>query len=94
VPGRILHDQETPLGVGDVIVPALADRNALVEVLAVIERLPQLLDVGFAVELNAELPAHQAIAAVTAYHVGGAQRAQRPVARLDMRGDRTLVLLE
>ena len=74
---EILHDQEAPVGVGDVIMPALADRDALVEILAVIERLPQLQDVGLALKRDAELPAHQAAAAVAADHVGGAQRGAR-----------------
>src|SRR5262249_59654457 len=94
MPGRILDDQETPFGVGDVIMPPLADRDALVQVLAIVERLPQLLDVGLAVELDAEQPAHQAVAAVATGHVGGAQRGQGAVATLDLRRDRTPILLE
>ncbi len=94
MPGRILDDQETPFGVGDVIMPPLADRDALVEILAIIERLPQLLDVGLTAEVDAELPAHQAAAAVAADHIGGAQRGQSAVAALDLRSDRTAILLE
>ena len=69
MPGRVLDDEKAPLGVGHVIVAALADRDAFVEVLAVIQRLAQLLDIGLAVELDAELPAHQAAAAVAPHHV-------------------------
>ena len=94
MPGRILDDQETPLGVGHVIMPALADGDAFVEVFAIIERLPQLLQVGLAAELNAELTPHQAAAAVAADHIGGAQRGQSAVASLNLRRDRALILLE
>ena len=54
------------MGVGHVIVPALADRDALVEVVAAVERLAQLQQVAFAAELDAELLAHGAAAAVAA----------------------------
>ena len=94
MPGGVLDDQETAFGVGDVIMPPLADRDALVKVLAIIERLPQLLDIGLAAEVDAELPAHQAAAAVAADHIGGAQRGQSAVAALDLRRDRALILLE
>src|SRR5262245_13152841 len=94
MPGRVLHDQEAPLGIGDVIMATLADRDALVEVFAIIERLPQLLDVGLTVELDAELPAYQAVATVAANHVGGAQRGGGAVASSDLRRDRILILLE
>ena len=52
--------------IGDVIVPALADRDALEQVVAAIERLPQLQQIGFALQLDAELAAHIARAAVAA----------------------------
>ena len=66
MPGRILHDQEGRVAVGHVIVPALADRDALVQVFAVVQRLAQLQQVGLAGELDAELLAHGAGAAVAA----------------------------
>ena len=46
--------------------PALADRDALVEVVADIERLTQFEEIAVAFEANAELLAHEAIAAVAA----------------------------
>ena len=46
--GRILHDQERRLAVGDVIVPALADRDALEQIVAAIQRLAELQHVGLA----------------------------------------------
>jgi hypothetical protein len=94
MPGRVLHDQETAFRVCDVIMPALADGHALVEIFAIIKRLSQLLDVGLAVELDAELAAHQTVAAVAADHVRGAQRGGGAVAPLDLRRDRILILLE
>ena len=62
----VLHDQLRRLRVGDVIVPPLADRDALVQVVAAIERLAQLQQVAFAGKLDAELLAHDAGAAVAA----------------------------
>ena len=94
MPGRILHDQEAPLGVDHVIMPALADRDAFVEVFAVVKRLPQLLDVGLALERDPELPAHQAAAAVATHHVGGAQGGAGASALLDLRRHQHLILLE
>ena len=46
--------------VGNVIVPPLADRNALKQIVASIQGLPELHQVGFALQLDAELPAHGA----------------------------------
>ena len=48
VPGVVLHDELRRLRVGDVIVAALADRDALEEVVAAVERLAKLQDVAFA----------------------------------------------
>ena len=42
MPGGVLHDQEGRVVVGDVVVAALADRDALEQVVAVIQRLAQL----------------------------------------------------
>ena len=44
--------------VGDVIVPPFADRDALEQIVAAIQRLPQLQQIGFALQLDAELTAH------------------------------------
>ena len=50
VAGRILHDQEASMRVGDVIVPPLADRDALEQIVAAIQRLPQLQQIGVALQ--------------------------------------------
>ena len=91
---EILDNQKTPFGVRDVIVTPLADRNAFIEIIAIVERLPKLLNVGFAVELDVERPAHQAIAAVATDHVCGTHRGRRVIAGLDLRRDRVLILSE
>jgi hypothetical protein len=39
---------------------SLADRNAIEEVVAAIQRLPELHQVRFTLQLDAELPAHGA----------------------------------
>ena len=71
MPGRILHDQLGRVIVGDVIVPTLADRDAIEQALAVMQRLPQLQHTVFvAGELDAELLAHHAGAAVAADQIG------------------------
>ena len=62
----ILHDQESRVGVGHVIVPPFADRDALEQIVAAIERLPQLQDVGLALQLDAELPCARALDAAVA----------------------------
>ena len=83
--GRILDDQLLPSVIGDVIVTPLADRDALVEVLAIVQRLAKLQDVGLAVELDAELPAHRARAAVAADQVLRRDRGRCTVAGPDLR---------
>ena len=74
MPGRILHDQKRVLRVGDVIVAALADRNTLKQIVATEQRLTELHQVGFALQLDAELPAHGTAAAIAADEVVRAQR--------------------
>ncbi len=64
--GRILHDEEGVAGIRHVIVPALADRDALIEPVAAVERLAQLEQIALAGEPDAELLAHRARAAVAA----------------------------
>jgi len=67
MPGRVLHDELGRMVVGDVIVAALADRDALEQLFAVVQRLAQLQHAVFvAGELDAELPAHRAVAAIAA----------------------------
>src|SRR4051794_39354166 len=52
--------------IGDVIVPPLADRDALEQIVATIERLAELQQVGFALQLDTKLAPHRAGAAVAA----------------------------
>src|SRR6185436_7542294 len=90
---RVLHDEESRALVGDVVVAAVAravaDWNALVKLVAAIERLAQAQDVGLATQLDAELPAHRAAAAVAADQVLGSNLPlRRP------RGDASRILLE
>ncbi len=70
--GRILQDQEGVLAVGHVIVTALADRDALVEVIATIKPLAQFQQVAVAGEPDAELLAHGACAAIAAGEIARA----------------------
>ena len=63
---EILDDQEGVLEIGDMIVAALADGDALVEAVAAIEALAQLQQVALAGEADAELLADRAAAAVAA----------------------------
>src|SRR5262249_56782334 len=60
----------------------------------IIRRRTQLLDVALAAELDVELPAHEAPPAVATDHIRGAQRGERAIAALDLRGHAILVLLE
>ena len=75
--GGVLHDQLRRLVVGDVIVAALAgtiaDRQPLEQLFAVVERLAQAQQIAFAAQLDAELLAHRAGAAIAADEIGGAQ---------------------
>ena len=58
--------------VGDVIVRGpVADRDALVQLVAAIERLAELQQVAVALQLDVELLAHPAAAAVAADQVVG-----------------------
>ena len=59
--------------IGDMIVPAFADRDAFEQVVATIERLPQLQKIGFALQFDAELTAHVTRAPVAAHKVLRAQ---------------------
>ncbi len=69
--GGVLHDHLRRVVVGDVIVPSLADRDAVEQLLAVMQRLAQLQHPVFvAGKLDAELLAHHAGAAVAADEIG------------------------
>ncbi len=63
--------------VGNVVVPPLADRNALEQIVAAVQRLPQLQQIGVALQLDAELTAHVAGAAVAADEILRAQFRRR-----------------
>ncbi len=92
--GGVLHDQEGRLVVGDVIVPAFADRDPLIQVFAVIERLAQLQQVAFARQLDPELAPHGAAAAVAADHILRRDVGDRAVLVLHPGGDGAFVLRE
>src|SRR5256885_4029389 len=93
---RILHDEKAVVAVGNVIVapPAgpLADGEALEQVVAAIQRLAQLQYVVLPAQLDAELLAYGAPAAVAAHHIRRADRAARAVRVLDAHGDDGIVL--
>ena len=73
---RVLHDQKRRLGVGDVIVASLAravaDRNPIEEIGRVVQPLLQPQQIPFALQVNPELSADRARAAVAADDVLGA----------------------
>src|SRR5207249_3111061 len=71
---------------------ALADGDALEQLVAAIQRLTQLEYVVLAAQLDAELLAHHAPAAVAAHHIRRADRAARAVRVLHARGDPGFVL--
>src|SRR2546430_4593624 len=97
VPSRILHDQERRRIVGDmVMVPfpgTVADRDALVEIVAAVQRLAQLQEAALAAQTDAELVPYSARAAVAAHEVGGAQARDRTGAGPDPRRQPPRVLL-
>jgi hypothetical protein len=66
VPRVVLQDELRRVGVGDVIVPSLADRNAVEQLVAAVQRLAELQDVALALQRDAELLANLAGAAVAA----------------------------
>src|SRR5437899_9791005 len=81
VPSRILHDQERRRIVGDMVMApfagTVADRDALVEIVAAVQRLAQLQEVALAAQADAELVPYSARAAVAAHEIGGAQARDR-----------------
>src|SRR5438552_15993805 len=89
VPGRILHDQERRRIVGDMVMApfagTVADRDALVEVVAAVHRLAQLQEGALAAQADAELVTYPARAAVAADEIGGAQARDRTGAVEDPR---------
>ncbi len=73
--GRVLHDEEGGLVVRHVVVATMprpaVDRNAVEQLVAAIQRLPEFQQIAVAAQLDAELLAHQAAAAVTADEILG-----------------------
>ena len=65
---------------GNVVVASFAHGNSLVEIVAAEKRLPQFADISFALQLNAELFADGAGAAVASDQIGGPNRFFRGVA--------------
>src|SRR5256885_5506701 len=98
VPSRILHDQERRRIVGDMVMPpfpgTVADRDALVEIVAAVQRLAKLQEVAFAAQTDAELVPYSARAAVAANEIAGAQARDRTGAVADPRRHAGRVLLE
>ena len=73
---------------------ALADRDAVKQIVAAIQRLAQLQQIGFALQFDAELTAHRAVAAVAADQIIGLEFGHRTVLILDPRTDGMGVLFE
>ena len=94
VPRRVLHDHLRRAVVGDVIVPPLADRDALVELVAAEQRLAELQQVAFAFERDAELLAHRAGAAVAADEILRPDLGRDAGGAPHRRGDAVAVLRE
>ena len=92
--GGILHDQLGRAVVGHVIVAALADGDALKELVAAIERLAQLQDVALTAQRDAKLLAHDARAAVAADEIARADLRRRAGAAPHVRRDGCRVLFE
>jgi len=93
MPGVVLHDEERGPVVGEVIVPALADRDPGEQVGAVEQRLAQTQQ-RLSPEFDAELIAHRAARTVTAGQVRRPYRPLLPVGRAHRRGDPVPVLAE
>ncbi len=77
VPCRVLHDEEAPALVGDVVVPAVpgpclsilaCDGDAVEQLVAAVQRLAQLAQV-LALHRDAELLADHAVSAIAAHEV-------------------------
>src|SRR2546422_5462264 len=98
VPSRLMHDQQRRRIVGDMVMPpfpgTVADRDALVEIVAAVQRLAQLQEVALAAQTDAELVPYSARAAVAANEIGGAQARDRTGAVADPRRHAGRVLLE
>ena len=58
MPAAVLHDELGAVPVSDMVMTPLTDRNLRIQVFAVEQGLPQLQDVGLALEPNAQLLAH------------------------------------
>ena len=72
MPGRILDDKLRRAIVGHVIVAPFPDRDALIELLATVERLAQRHDVALALQANAQLLANEARASVATDEIASA----------------------
>src|SRR2546427_10958428 len=72
----------------------VADRDALVEIGAAVQRLAQLQEVALAAQADAELVPYSARAAVAANEIDGAQARDRTGAVADQRRHAGRVLLE
>src|SRR5882672_10845941 len=82
----VLENDEWKYGaLSDVVVAALAHRNALVQFRAVEKRLPQLSNVAFALQLDAELLSNGAGASVASDQIRRSNGVVGAIARSHMR---------
>src|SRR5262249_46094815 len=91
--GGILHDQECRMGIGNVIMPPFADRDAVEQIVATIKPLPQLQQIGLTLKIDAELATHIARTTVAADEILSAQF-QCCFAAFDLRAHAPTVLFE
>src|SRR2546421_11052885 len=94
MPGRILDDQLRRAIVGHVIVTPLADGDALIELVATVERLAQRHDAALASQPNAQLLADEARSSIATDQIEGADLRDCAADLLDHRFDTALILGE
>src|SRR5262249_43373868 len=80
--------------IDDIVVPGVAGADALVALVRLEDHLHQVADAAAAVELDAELLAHPAAAAVATHQVSGAQRLVAAVHGAGRHGHALAILLE
>src|SRR5580704_8211423 len=95
VSGAVLEDNEWEQWFfGDVVMTALAHRNALVQIFAMEKRLPKFPDVAFALQSDAKLLANGARASIAPDQIRCTNRFVCVLRRPDVGGYRTGVLRE
>src|SRR6266481_4765060 len=88
------NDERKYASFGDVIVTSLPHRNAFIQFRAVEKCLPQLSNVAFALQLNAELLSNCTGASVTSNQVRCSDCLARTILRLKICGHRIDILCE